>query len=495
MFIAPNSTIRLLRGVKLDPTYKNTIHFNSSAEQSSYFAAKAKYTLNEYTYVRKERAIRVGVLSDNLYDCSYLMFQNSAFGNKWFYAFITNVEYLNNETSQITYEIDVMQTWYFDYTVWPSFVEREHVTGDTPGDNLVPDNFELGEYVCDDFEATGHLGFYKIVVAATFDENYDDVAGGNYSNIYSGLHYNVFDSYEDANDFIEGAGAKVDGIVSVFMMPRDFAGDVGDSPKNYNIEIAKKITGAIDGYTPKNNKLYTYPYNFLYVTNLNGVSAVFPYEYFSTPECNFGLTGDMSCNPQVILEPKNYKGIPANYNEKMALDGFPQCAFSIDVFKAWLAQTGATLGIQAGTAIGTAAAGYAIADPNMMISGMSGIMNTLATVYQHAIMPDQARGTQGNSAMTAMRIKDFAFIHMHIQAEFAEIIDEFWDVYGYPVHRVKRPNISTRPHWNYVKTREVSITGNVPGDDLAKIKSIYDAGVTFWRNGDEVGNYGLDNSI
>ena len=130
MYIAPNSTIKLLRNVYLDNTYTNTVYFVGSQAQAEFFSGKAKYTLSNYTYQRKERILRVGILADNLYDCNYLMFQNTAFGNKWFYAFITNVEYVNNEASNITFEIDVMQTWYFDYTVKPSFIEREHSASD-----------------------------------------------------------------------------------------------------------------------------------------------------------------------------------------------------------------------------------------------------------------------------------------------------------------------------------------------------------------------------
>lgn len=508
MYIAPNSTIRILHNVTIDNTYQHTIHFNSSSEQASYFAGLAKYTVTNYTYQRKERILRVGILADNLYECNYIMFQNTSFGNKWFYAFITNVEYVNNEASNITFELDVMQTWYFDYTVRPSFVEREHVSSDNVGDNLVPDDLELGEYIADDFDGTNQLGTKSIVVAATFDKNLDDNTGGTYSGIYSGLYYNVFGNYAEVNEFINDAvnDNKASGIVSIFMMPKNMVGKIGESVKTYDVNKSKKVTGQIDGYTPKNKKLYTYPYNFLYVTNLNGVGVPFPYEYFSdATNCTFNLSGDMSCNPQIVLCPTNYKGVPANYNEKIILDGFPQCSYNTDTFKAWLAQTGVSQLVSlagGGAAIGggaaTAAGGTALAIGGVPIAAVAGIVavaGVVAGVIQHATLPMQAQNTQGNSAMTALGLKDFAFMHMHIRAEFAKIIDEYWDVYGYPVHRVKLPNISTRRHWNYVKTIDVNIVGSVPADDMAKIKACYNSGITFWRHGSEVGNYSLDNSV
>lgn len=513
MYIAPNSTIKILRNVNLDNTYQHTIHFNSTPEQTSYFSELSKYSLTNYTYQRKERILRVGILADNLYDCNYIMFQNTSFGNKWFYAFITNVEYVNNEASNITFELDVMQSWYFNYTVRPSFIEREHSTTDNVGDNLIPDDLELGEYISDDFDGTNLLGQKSIVVAATFDKNLDENAGGMYSGIYSGLFYNVFENYADVNNFINEAtnANKSSGIVSVFMMPKNMVANIGDPVKIFDVNKAKKVAGQIDGYTPKNKKLYTYPYNFLYVTNLNGVGVPYPYEYFTDPDnCTFGLSGDMSCNPQIVLYPTNYKGVPANYNEKMILDGFPQCSYNTDSFKAWLAQSGVSqlvslAGGGAGVAGGFAKAGATVAAggaaltvaglPIAAVAGVAAIAGVIAGVIQHATLPMQAQNSQGNSAMTALGLKDFAFMHMHITNQFAKIIDEYWSVYGYPSHRVKLPNFSARPHWNYIKTVDVNIVGSVPADDLAKIKSCYNNGITFWKDGSQVGNYSLDNSI
>lgn len=504
MQIVPNSTIHILHGCPLDNTYRDTIHFTDASSQASYFAGLTKYTLNNYTYVRKENVLRVELRNDNLYDCNYLMFKNTAYGNKWFYAFITNTEYVNNETTAITYEIDVMQTWKFDYTIHPSFVEREHVVLDTVGSNLVPENFETGEYIADDFDGTGKMSGFSIVVAATFDSNYDDVAGGMYSNIYSGVTYNIFGNYSDANSFIDGAVSrnKAEGIVSVFMMPSSFVSNVGETIKMFDIEKSKKLDN-FEGYIPKNKKLFTYPYNFLYVTNLNGNSAEYRYEYFSTDTCKFGLAGDMSCNPQVVLYPQNYKGVVANYNEKMILDGFPQCTYNTDSFKAWLAQSGASSlvgiagagGRAAGVMIAADAAAASMAAPLAGVAAGIAIANILVGAYQHSTMPPQAHNSQGNTAMTALRIKDFAFMHMHIKREFAEIIDNYWSMYGYPSHQIKVPNISTRPHWNYVKTVGACITGSIPVDDLARIKECFNNGITFWKNGNEVGSYHLDNSI
>ena len=117
MVIEPNTTIRVLHDVPLDNTYNDTIYFSSLSAQLSFFNSKTKFSLNDYTYQRNDEALMIGINSEKLYDCNYIMYQNTAFGNKWFYAFITSVTYVNNDTSRITFEIDDIQTWFFDFTL------------------------------------------------------------------------------------------------------------------------------------------------------------------------------------------------------------------------------------------------------------------------------------------------------------------------------------------------------------------------------------------
>ena len=504
MYIEPNTTIRLLKDCPLDTTYEHTIYFASESAQISYFQSLTKYTLTNQSYQRVQRGkMRVVYKAEDLYDCNYLMFQNSSFGSKWFYAFIKSVEYVNNVTSEIEFEIDVMQTWFFNYDLEMCFVEREHSATDIIGENLVPENLETGEYVSDDFDATGVLGGKSIVVAATFDEEYNNVSGSYYCGLFSGLYYNVFPNTTDGAiacaDFINGAGSKTDGIVAVFLMPTSMVGGVIDSAKTHEISKAKNLT-AIGNYTNiKNKKLFTYPYNFLYVTNLQGNHAVYPYEYFSGDECTFTISGDMSCNPQVVLAPTNYKGVVTNYDEKMVLSGFPQLSFNTDSFKAWLAQNGASLGVNAfSTAVQTAGiattVGASVAAATPIGVGLA-IAGVVAPVIQHSFMPRQAHGGAGAQTLAAMGLLDFAFMHKHITPEFARIIDDYFTKHGYATHKVKVPNRNVRPYWTYTKTIGCEITGSIPCDDARKICDIYDKGITFWKNGANIGNYNLDNSV
>ena len=115
MYIEPNTVIKILKDCPLDNSYDHTIFFTSASDQLSFFNEHTKYALDKQSYQRVKRGyMRVSIQAENLYDCNYLMFQNTSFGTKWFYAFIKSVEYINNVTSEIEFEIDVMQTWFFD---------------------------------------------------------------------------------------------------------------------------------------------------------------------------------------------------------------------------------------------------------------------------------------------------------------------------------------------------------------------------------------------
>ena len=147
MYIQPDSIAVLLTGVPLDETYDHTIKFASETAQRNYFLSKELMRVHPQTYQRhSENVIRVEALADNLYHVNYLMFQNTSFGNKWFYAFVKRVEYINNKTTELVYEIDTYQTWLFEMNIGECFVEREHIVTDAIGASLTDENVSLGDY-------------------------------------------------------------------------------------------------------------------------------------------------------------------------------------------------------------------------------------------------------------------------------------------------------------------------------------------------------------
>ena len=176
------------------------------------------------------------------------------------------------------------------------------------------------------------------------------------------------------------------------------------------------------------------------------------------------------------------------------MSDFPQVAWSIDAFRAWLAQEASTTALQGIASGASIASGAMSGNPMAMVGGISGLASTANSVILATNRPPQAKGTNSGTIDVASRTKDFYFRQMQISAEYAKVIDDYFDMYGYATRRVKVPNRSARPHWNYVKTNGCVLSGNAPADDVRKICGIYDNGITFWKSASEVGNYSLDNS-
>ena len=514
MYIEPNTNIRILKNVPLDNTYDHTLYFSDESSQIAYFQGMQKYDLVNYTYQRVNRGVaRVGIKSDLLYDCNYIMFQNTNFGSKWFYAFITSVEYLNNETSEIKFEIDDMQTWFFDYHLDHCFVEREHSVTDAIGDNIIPENLSVGEYVCSssykEIKDVGEPCFIVAIVDVQGESG--SVDGKIYDGIYGGATLYVYEKekFNALNLKLSEYVQKPDSVVSIYTMPKHFLPG-GQVPTNntlpsYDEAVTEtwelpivNTADTLDGYNPKNNKMYTYPFNFCHVDNGSNASLSLRYEFFQDLHPKFQVSCNVTQPVQVSLRPIQYKKAGVFNSEVITLSNYPQCSWNVDSYAAWIAQNSVGVGLGLAGAVGGMVVGGLTGGAAGVLTGaISGIgkaVDLLAQDYQASIKADIFKGNASGNLCVSSRKQQFYGCRMSVTADYAKSIDDFFTRYGYATKKLKIPNRSSRPHWNYVKTVNCTITGSIPTDAARNICSIYDNGITFWKNGEEVGNYSLDNS-
>lgn len=514
MYIEPGTNILILRNVPLDNTYDHTIYFESASAQQTYFRGLKKYDLSLYSYQRVGKGtFRVGIKADNLYDCNYIMFQNAAFGTKWFYAFITEVEYVNNETSTISYEIDVMQTWFFDCSPDFCFVEREHAVTDEIGANIVPEPVSCGEYVFNDYQVVRDLTAMDIIVAIV-DTAGDTVDGNMYDGVYGGAELWAYNANSTGvqlvNQKIEEYLKSPDSIVAIYMVPATLVGTI---PSDHKLTFGATglmtpltlpgtdATQKLDGYSPQNKKLYTYPYNFLHIDNASGGELTLRYELFdSTPKVM--IYGNITQPVSVVLSPREYKGSPTGtleclHTESIKLSSYPTCSWNTDAYKAWVAQNSIPTLLDSATKAATGViAGAVMANPIGALAGVVGAAgNLLSQSYQASVSADLNNGSfNPGSVNVAADYQNFYYGRCSVTADFARMIDDYFNMFGYATNRCKIPNRNSRPHWNYVKTVGCTVTGSVPADDMNRICKIYDSGITFWQKGSEVGNYALNNN-
>lgn len=589
MYIAPNSTVYLLTGVPCDKSYIHTLYFENKNEQYSYFYGKRVKTFTNVSYQRHSKnSIRLECLADDIYNVNYLMFQNTAYGNKWFYAFINNVEYINNVTTEITYTIDVMQTWYFDYTLGACFVEREHTLTDVVGENTVPEPVDGGEpyiqaYTDYMYPRTTSQPLFSLVVyyiptqgkyIESIGTDYtfnvgsnENLRGSIYNGIYTGAISYAYPMYLGADGVttlkwinalfktLDEIGAT---IISVQQVPFQAWVDeqTGASPaiKSINQPLSFSIGSGTseyprtDIYTPKNKKCYTYPYSYMVVTNNKGDERTLLWEQSASKTTNgrqqirIQISSAVAPTSEIGARPMNYMGKEVNYDEGVLLNDFPMPSWSENTFDRWWAvnkyqfmyntvtdaittlsniASGVAIGKVGATSVANPFAGQAVATRSMTDAVNADIYNrsqgveisatptsilpVVDNIVEYATRkrtPNKGRGNMSSSGLPVVEGRiGFSMYSMGSKPEYIKMVDEYFSMFGYKICRLKIPNIKAvakselRPQWNYIKTTTCIIDNlNAPADVDEQLQSIYNSGITFWMNPNNVGKYNLDNN-
>ena len=121
MAVTPNTDLYLLQcPIELDN--RNQINFSTADAQFNYFYNLPKLEAENFTYQRKDSIIRFPAHIDSLLSYTYVMYRNTNYGSKWFYAYITDMQYINDNMTAITISTDVWQTWCFNLSIKKSFV-------------------------------------------------------------------------------------------------------------------------------------------------------------------------------------------------------------------------------------------------------------------------------------------------------------------------------------------------------------------------------------
>ena len=536
-YIQPDGIVEFFGDIGLDSNYENTLYFSSVANKDAYFSNLSKITtVTSLSYTREHRGyIRVERPMSTMYNVGYMRYKNTGFENKWFYAFVKKVNYINNITTEVEFEIDVIMTWMGTFNLKQCFIERQHTASDGIGENIVDENIALGEYVCEGSSMTAFFGSYKIGFYKIFNPEYDAVGIAGISqgtclplvvDFYT-LDSSGITALDDRlNNQTSGIVPKnrIDEVLGMKLVPEHWC-DVQDSEPPVDLFSVEKPYTTISGYTPKNKKLFTYPYKYLEVENCEGDNVGYKYEFFNTlPDdvssgyAFFQIMGT-SCTPEVniMCTPKDYNGEQYAWDDSVCMKNFPNIAWIVDAYKAYIAQRDSTIfgnawakAVQSaitggmGGMIAGGASGAVVGAVGGAVGGyVSGKMPILADQMNQGLakemgyptrFPSEIKGNTDSNLMVQSRNKNFYFRKMCITKNYAKIIDDYFTMYGYALKTIGIPNMNARPNWTYVKTLGCVVEGNLPTDDAANIESIFDHGIRFWKNHTNIGNYSLSNA-
>lgn len=548
---AYQTTVQLLR-VPLRIDDENQMYFANQTAQNNYFQSVIWKSLPSQTYQRENAYFRV----DDDYDaivtnCNYLRYRNAITGNKWFYAYITEFEYKNPNTTFVHFKIDAYQTYLFDITWKDCFIEREHVKDDSMGKHYLPD-LKMGDKVIKynsniplSTNRTGSIDLVPVVLLTDFPRS-GAITG--YKDSMNGVVQDMFfwTSTEVVNDTIDyrnvttqfgamlsamSAKGKIDNVVGAFYVPRfklensdifemfdDYAsatvgGIIQPSQTGSFALRASETTIDVDflklsfgGYIPKNNKLYTSQYNSILFTNNNGATMELKPEMLvydnDTNRWTVQMTLKSSVSPDAVAYlcvdkvGKNGRYQSAYDYYKLPLGNFPVPSISGDYFTTFLNSRStqivgniATSAAQIGLGVSMLGLpGGQYMATGTMLSGLSSITSTVASAADAANIADPARVQATSTSAYASGYAKFSAYVQQITYSEAKQIDKYFTMFGYKVNELKVPEFATRQYYNYYKMPVCNITGNIPQSALDEIRSKFERGITLWNTSD-VGNY------
>jgi hypothetical protein len=514
-----------------------------------------------YTYLRESTDIRVPYNSDDIYGINYCIYRNN---NKWFFAFVNTITYVNNNTSLLHLEEDVWQTWGASIDWHACFVAREHVNSDAIGEHLINEpafpfeltttnqsfiDFSTDAVIIIMTNAVPHIKDGTSMFIAQQETNIDGsdaVSGTRYGGIYQGAKAYAFTVPATAGHFLDNlnkAGAA-ESICAVFLFPEDFLDydenthevlEFTQPKKQQRRYIAPKTCG--NGYIPRNNKLLTFPYSYTSISGMNGSELTIQYEKNRNQTDSFQIDIEQVVpfdpSASAFVSVPDYDGsedtslLNGEYMINCACA--PNLSWVYGSYQNWLAQNKGLLDAQLNTkdintslALGAvvagaaalmltpmgaavmagmgAAGGMAMATGATMTS-LNAIAGKLAAYRDYNAqmdaqkkIPNHIRASTTDNNLCAIHLMGFLIRSKSLMEDYARSLDAFFDQFGYEVDRLKVPNRTGRPSWNYVKTVGANVGGNIPADRLALINQTLDNGVTFWHTTD-VGNYSLSNGL
>ncbi|MCM1511469.1 MAG: hypothetical protein NC116_12250 [Clostridium sp.] len=523
-YVQPSGKINIIN-CPLSTDYNHTFWFESAQSQAGHFwSAYGGLKLEKQLYTRVTLGVmRVSAPIAEMLKYNYLQWQDTEHGSKWYYAFIMDYEYINEGCTEIRFELDVIQTYMFDWTLKRCFVERQHATKDEIGDNLQPEPVVTGEYVYETQREMIPDGLsdiaYNMYVIVSFTQHQtanSNVGSYSYDGVATGSQLLAFRpnsailkryiQYPPAGTSDPARTELVNSVNAIYLVPGMClspyipTGETpveipdGFKPNTYtlNLEKMQNDTG-FNTYKPKNMKLYTYPYNYLTITNGSGQELALRYELFRGDLPRFQFFPTITRPVQIVCRPLNYSSpdLTGDYTSKLdsvVLSNFPQGQWITGGFESWVANNSVPFVANTFSGIvGNISSGNAG-------GAVGAVINSLMTMYREAKHVSGVSGVLNSGTSDSVhRMKRFYRARTRVHSQQARVIDDFFTMFGYAQNRLLVPNIHARKGWTFVKTQNSNIVGPIPHTYKRQITSAFDHGITFWAQPQAIMDYTADN--
>lgn len=230
-----------------------------------------------------------------------------------------------------------------------------------------------------------------------------------------------------------------------------------------------------------------------------GSETPYRYEWFTDRVAGFRLklpkyAGGSSYIYPVGYEKEQSSGASFALEHSIPTGAYPTASFGANQFQNYLVQYGPQLAVGLIGQVVNIGASAVTGNAGEAISAGVAIGQNIMDLRTHSLNSQTVAGTQSVAQLAYDTQLIIRIVSKQILPEYAQIIDEYFTAFGYKVCRIKVPNITGRPSWNYVKTIGAQVSGNIPEYAETALKAMLNNGVTFWHTND-VGNYSLNNNL
>lgn len=178
------SRIILAKNIKMDRNYNNVLSY-SEDEMLELCQTNKVVEADNYSFIRTNQTILCGFDYEICLQANYIAFQNPDYSNKWFFAWIDEVNYKGDNNTEIVYTVDSWSTWFDYWNAQTCFVIREHVDNDTIGANTVSEGLDTGEYICSSIQSVNEMNELVAVLQVTKSTTGEDLIATNYGGVWS----------------------------------------------------------------------------------------------------------------------------------------------------------------------------------------------------------------------------------------------------------------------------------------------------------------------
>lgn len=549
----PNTTL-YVGVVPWNSDLKNVQSYNSRAEQISVIQGLLTHKYEHINIIRRDSDLILKGVNEDLTQCNYLMYQNADISNKWYFAFIDNVQYNSLNSVIISHTIDVWQTYQFDITYYKNLILRAHVakSADTVGRWLAPEpisvapeferkhnvfnnlswapqyvlhstsvynpntkkyeykgngtgatlSAEYGIFVDNDSDVQAVIKKYgKMSPAEALKDDNDD----KYSNWIADLLTGQWESFEKSIDNaiklisttsisqLQDHRSELIGLYAIPAWVHDGSNKYATNAiTSKSVSVTLPTSTLACGYTPRNKKMLSSLCKAYLFYNENGFKLPLKPELFTSGTPSFTVKSTELSTNGFLLQIGSYADYTAKTNK---------ISYRCENRLGYDANTGLDKVINTLTsAVGVVNAVGSVASQAFAGNVGGAVQGAVGAVQQSINMIDALgqRGVNTGASGDIMSVTEKRAMPVFADVSPTEAqcryIDDYLDVYGYAINEIGKISsyMKNRSNWNYIQVANCNIKVSAPNDDVNKLKQMFESGVTIWHK--KFGDYDQTNN-